>query len=57
MWGRIKRFIGAWGIMTYFDYIIMLDLKDTRDAFIEYLVNVLDWKKTDAIDYAVIMYK
>ena len=43
--------------MTYFDYINILDLKDTKDAFIEYLVNVLDWKKTDAIDYAVIMYK
>ena len=43
--------------MTYFDYTIMLDIKDTRDTFIEYLVNVLDWKKDDAIDYAVILYK
>ena len=43
--------------MTYFDYLRMLDLKDTRDAFIEYLINVLDWSKNDAIDYAVIMYK
>ena len=43
--------------MTYFDYLRMLDLRDTRDVFIEYLINVLDWSKNDAIDYAVIMYK
>lgn len=43
--------------MTYFDYVSMLDIKDTRDTFIEYLVNVLDWKKDDAIDYAVMLYK
>lgn len=43
--------------MTYFDYVNMLDIKDTRDAFIEYLINVLDWTKDNAIDYAVIMYK
>lgn len=43
--------------MTYFDYVNMLDIRDTKDAFIEYLINVLDWKKTDAIDYAVIVYK
>ena len=43
--------------MTYFDYIRFLDLKDTSEVFIEYLINVLDWDKNDARNYTSIMYK
>lgn len=43
--------------MNYFDYLRITNKKDTKENFIEYLINILDYEKENAINYANIMFK
>lgn len=44
-------------MMTYFDYLRMRDLKDTKEVFIEYLVDVGEWDRETAEEQANRFYK
>lgn len=44
-------------MMTYFDYLRMRDLKDTKEVFIEYLVDIGEWDVETAEEQANRFYK
>lgn len=42
--------------MNYFDYLSLTDKKDTRENFISYLIEVLDYTEESAIKTSKIYY-
>ena len=43
--------------MNYFDYLRMTRQEDTKENFIKYLINILDYEKENANNYADFMFK
>ena len=42
--------------MNYFDYLWWYKLEDTKDNFITYLIEELNWCKKDAVEYTKTFY-
>ena len=43
--------------MNYFDYLRMTNKEDTKDNYIAYLVQIMDYSLKDAKEYADFIYK
>lgn len=43
--------------MNYFDYLGMTGKKDTKENFISYLVDILDYTENKAIEISKIHYR
>ena len=43
--------------MNYFDYLSLMDKKDTRKNFIDYLIKILDYTEEKAIEISKIYYR
>ena len=43
--------------MDYFSYLRLMEKEDIKDNFIQYLIDIVDYEKNDAINYANFMYE
>lgn len=43
--------------MNYFDYLSLFDKRDTKESFVDYLIEILDYSEETAIKTSEIYYR